>query len=94
MDENDQVIGVATLLSIEGQNLNFAIAVEKLSAALVQLPGEQFSRPVAPPAPPTPAIGAKASYDKGMALYSRKEYDGAIGDFTEAIRLDPHFALP
>jgi S1-C subfamily serine protease len=34
MDENGQVIGVATWLSEPGQNLNFAIAIEKVSAAL------------------------------------------------------------
>jgi hypothetical protein len=34
MDEDGQVIGVATLQLTEGQNLNFAIAIEKLSAAL------------------------------------------------------------
>jgi S1-C subfamily serine protease len=34
MDENGQVIGVATWLSEPGQNLNFAIAVEKVSAAV------------------------------------------------------------
>src|ERR1700735_298393 len=38
MDEDGHVIGVATLQSTEGQNLNFAIAVEKVSAALVQPP--------------------------------------------------------
>ena len=36
MDEDGQVIGVATLQIVEGQNLNFAIAVEKVSAALPQ----------------------------------------------------------
>ena len=34
MDENGQVIGVATWLCEPGQNLNFAIAVEKVSAAV------------------------------------------------------------
>jgi hypothetical protein len=34
LDEEGKVIGVATLIKEEGQNLNFAIAVEKVSAAL------------------------------------------------------------
>jgi hypothetical protein len=34
MDENGQVVGVATWLCEPGQNLNFAIAVEKVSAAV------------------------------------------------------------
>jgi serine protease Do len=58
MDEDGQVIGVATLQIVEGQNLNFAVAVEKVSAALVQPPSEPFSSP-ALPAVPTPAIDAK-----------------------------------
>ena len=37
MDEDGQVIGVATLQSVEGQNLNFAIAVEQVSEALGSL---------------------------------------------------------
>ena len=40
MDENGQVIGVATFLNVEDQNRNFAIAVEKVSAALLQPPSE------------------------------------------------------
>jgi hypothetical protein len=45
MDETGQVLGIATLVSAEGQNLNFAIAVEKVSAALMQLPRELSSTP-------------------------------------------------
>ena len=40
MDENGQVIGVATFLNVEDQNRNFAIAVEKVSPALLQPPSE------------------------------------------------------
>jgi serine protease Do len=43
IDENGQVIGVATLVSAEGQNLNFAIPVETVSAALMQEPSEQVA---------------------------------------------------
>ena len=42
MDENGQVIGVATWLSEPGQNLNFAIAVEEVSAAV----GQPNTRPL------------------------------------------------
>jgi serine protease Do len=35
MDESGQVIGVATLVNKEGQNLGFAIAVEEVERALV-----------------------------------------------------------
>jgi hypothetical protein len=47
MDENGEVIGVATLENTQGQNWNFAIAVEKISAALLEPSNsnEQFSGP-------------------------------------------------
>ena len=45
-----------------------------------------------PPATPTPAIDAKNYFDSGQALLGGKEHDKAIGDFNEAIRLDPNFA--
>jgi S1-C subfamily serine protease len=40
LDENGQVIGVATLVAREGQNLGFAIAVEEVTRALTS-PGTQ-----------------------------------------------------
>jgi len=43
MDENAEVIGVATK-GLEGQNLHFAIAVEKVSTALLQPPSEQVTQ--------------------------------------------------
>ena len=46
IDENGDVIGVATLQSAEGQNLNFAIAVENVSAALAKVQSEQIARSV------------------------------------------------
>ena len=62
MDEDGQVIGVATLQRVEGQNLNFAISVEQVSSALAaqtsptpyvlspQLgkPGDQAQAPINP----------------------------------------------
>jgi tetratricopeptide (TPR) repeat protein len=115
MDETGQVIGVATLISTEGQNLNFAIAAEKVFAALPQLQREQSSRPAPAVATQiqefieqkleawlglklnsqktaTPAMNAEAYFDRGLAFLGR-ENDKAISDFTEAIRLDPNYAL-
>jgi tetratricopeptide (TPR) repeat protein len=85
MDEMGEVIGVATLENTQGQNSNFAIAVEKVSAALMQPPNEQFSGPA------LPTIDAAAHFDSGMAFLERQEYDKAINEFTEAIRLDPNY---
>jgi S1-C subfamily serine protease len=93
MNEDGQVIGVATLQIVEGQNLNFAIPVEKVSAALVQPPSERLSGPALPIVPSTPATNAKAYFDNGVAALGKLDYEKAIIDFTEAIRLDPSYAL-
>jgi S1-C subfamily serine protease len=47
IDENGQVIGVATLVSKEGQNLGFAIAVEEVTRALTSLRTEPTPEPYA-----------------------------------------------
>src|SRR5271157_5169359 len=89
LDEKGEVIGVATFENTRGQNWNFAIAVEKVSAALLQPSNEQFSGPALPSV--TPTIDAHAHFDIGMASLKRQEYDKAINDFSEAIRLDPNY---
>lgn len=91
MDEKGEVIGVATFENTRGQNWNFAIAVEKVSAALLQPSNEEFSGPALPSV--TPTIDAHAHFDIGMASLKRQEYDKAINDFSEAIRLDPNVAI-
>jgi tetratricopeptide (TPR) repeat protein len=93
MDETGQVVGVATLIKEEGQNLNFAIAVEKVSAALTQqLPPEHSTGSTL--SMPTPMLppNAKAFYDSGNAFLAKAQYNRAISDFTEAIRLYPNYA--
>jgi tetratricopeptide (TPR) repeat protein len=90
MDEDGQVIGVATLQNAEGQNLNFAIPVEKISAALAKPPSERVASSTLPKPTPAQAIAGKTSFDSGKALLEKKEYDKAINAFTDAIRLDPN----
>jgi Trypsin-like peptidase domain/TPR repeat len=92
IDENGQVIGVATLQSVEGQNLNFAIPVENVSAALIKTPNEQIADSALPMPTPILAIDATTPFDTGNALLDKKEYDKAISAFTDAIQLDPSFA--
>jgi S1-C subfamily serine protease len=82
MDEKGGALGIATLQSLEGQNLNFAIAVEKVSAALLQ-----------PPSVPTAAINANdanAYFNRGLAHYKQGEFSNAIRDYNEAIRINPN----
>jgi len=92
MDEDGQVIGVATLQIAEGQNLNFAIAVEEVSAALKQLPHEQSSGAALPTATPTQAVDARVYYNSGLSSLLKLDYAKAISDFSLAIRLDPNYA--
>jgi WD40 repeat protein len=58
MDENGQVIGVATWLSEPGRNLNFAIAVEKVSAAVGW--STKYSSPAQSAAPSQPGVAPSA----------------------------------
>jgi len=58
MDENGQVIGVATWLSEPGRNLNFAIAVEKVSAAVGW--STKYSSPSQSAAPSQPGVAPSA----------------------------------
>jgi len=68
MNETGQVIGIATLVSSEGRNLNFAIPAKEVPAELLEPPGS-----TQPPATLTPAIEAKAYFDSGL---DRRFYRG------------------
>jgi len=51
--------------------------------------------PAAPPPPPAPKPSvnpAQALADSAIAAFGRKDYDKAIADYTQAIRIDPKFA--
>ncbi|MDR2518454.1 MAG: tetratricopeptide repeat protein [Spirochaetaceae bacterium] len=45
----------------------------------------------ATPAPHGPG-NAEFSFNRGVAYYYQEDYDRAIDDFTEALRVDPNFA--
>jgi tetratricopeptide (TPR) repeat protein len=71
MDEDGQVIGVATLQSVEGQNLNFAIAVEQISEALGSLTAKTSPTPYElshVPEPPK-AYPTSTPYQDASAIY-------------------------
>ncbi|MFP3042886.1 tetratricopeptide repeat protein [Treponema primitia] len=49
--------------------------------------------PASTPQPVAPATGdAKASYDRGNAARTRRDFDTAIREYTEAIRINPNYA--
>jgi uncharacterized caspase-like protein len=43
------------------------------------------------PQPPAPSQSAKTFYDRGVQFYNRGDYETAIADFTEAIRIDQNY---
>src|SRR5271166_890352 len=87
-----QAYSISVLPLVKGQNLNLAVAGKKVSASRMQLPSEQLSGPALPIAPPTAAIDAKLNFDSGVTSLRKLDYNKAIIEFTEAIRLDPTFA--
>jgi tetratricopeptide (TPR) repeat protein len=63
-------------------------------AAPVNPPPAPRPAPVQPAAvtpQPAPAMSAVEYYNRGKSYYDKKDYDRAIADFTEAIRLDPRY---
>jgi len=85
-DETGQVIGMATLVSKEGQNLNFAISAEKIEAVLRSGVSEASSTPS--PAPDHKL--ASVYYSKALSESQDEDYEGATKD-TEAIHLRPDY---
>jgi Tfp pilus assembly protein PilF len=82
---NGKVVGVTTGSRIDGQNLNFAIPVSHVARLLARCESEgqltQF--------PLNRQPDVLACIERGVAWMKEKEYDKAIEDFDEAIRLDP-----
>jgi tetratricopeptide (TPR) repeat protein len=84
LDESGNVIGIATQVLKEGQNLNFAISVEAIRDAIAK------SSPK--PAPSPARDSAEDFVNQALAKEGRRNFEGAIADYTEAIRLRPDFA--
>jgi len=79
LDEAGNVIGIATQVLKEGQNLNFAISAETIRDAIAK------SSPK-----PAPDVAKDSARDYGNRAWQNEgsgNWEGAIADFTEAIRL-------
>jgi S1-C subfamily serine protease len=94
LDETGQVVGMATLVSKEGQNLNFAISAEAIKDAIQSgvtpsVAGnkdDDFLQMIQ--GKPTAAYYFSKAFSEG----NEKNYKDAIKDYTEAIRTTPAFA--
>jgi tetratricopeptide (TPR) repeat protein len=84
-----EVIGVATFQMREGQNLNFAVPISRLdkletvdseSLASVNFQDSELIKAIDNP------------FDRGMILFNRNEYEGAIAFFQKAAEEDPRNA--
>ena len=72
-----QVIGVATLIFTEGQNLNFAVAAERISK---MKSGEGK----------TLALWAAGAYGEGLEFLEQKNYRAALKTLTEFLKENPN----
>jgi hypothetical protein len=79
------------LRPLNGYNLSL-VAAEKLSPGRMQLPSEQFSGPELPTAPPMLGIDAMFFFQSAVTSLGKLDYNKAVIEFTEAIRLHRHFA--
>jgi S1-C subfamily serine protease len=95
LDESGNVIGIATQVLKEGQNLNFAISAETIrdaiarAAAITPTPTPVV---VVTPTPSVARISADGYYSRASEEFKKGNYQAAIADYTEAIRLKPDFA--
>ena len=88
LNSTGAVIGVSVSIyrSIEAQNLNFAIPANYLKALL------ERSGPVKPLSESGQSISAETYFIRGYEKAELGDYQGAIADFTHAIRLQPDAA--
>jgi S1-C subfamily serine protease len=83
LDESGYVIGIATQVFKEGQNLNFAISAEAVQGAIAQSLHQTT---------PNVAMGSAKEYlTRGFNKGGDGDLEGAITDLTEAIRIQPDY---
>ncbi len=102
LDESGQVIGIATWIWKEGQNLNLAISAEAVRDAIAkaenvavwEAPMAERTAPTTPSVitTPTPTANENLADDyflQGRSAWLAGNYQDAINDFNETIRLWP-----
>jgi tetratricopeptide (TPR) repeat protein len=84
---------MATLVSKEGQNLNFAISAEIITSVIHA--GLAQTSPAAKPGFPSPTPNenlASSYYSKALSESRERNYAEAIDDFVKAVQTKPDFA--
>jgi Flp pilus assembly protein TadD len=95
LDESGNVIGIATQVSKQGQNLNFAISAETIRDAIAKSTVISPSPPpvaVETPTPSTAGRSAEDYFNRAFQEVNNGNHQSGIADFTEAIRLKPTWA--
>jgi tetratricopeptide (TPR) repeat protein len=86
LDESGNVIGIATQVLKEGQNLNFAISANAVRDALAKSTAGTVVKPTPTGRSSSPNDHIRRAWDKE----DNEDLKGAIAECTEAILLDPH----
>ena len=92
LDESGNVIGIATQVLKEGQNLNFAISAETIRDAIAKSTVVTPSPPSVPVGTPAPSIAGSSAQDcfnRAFQEVNSGNYESGIIDYSEAIRLKP-----
>jgi S1-C subfamily serine protease len=88
-----EVIGLTTMQVREGQNLNFAVPIEKVADLLQRREGlalPEFQTRIAPRAPTSPRlpIKSKSVFETANAAFRAGDYGGALRAYERAQELD------
>jgi tetratricopeptide (TPR) repeat protein len=69
-----------------------AVPITPIDSGEHDIVQQKIKEAIRQPAPAPAQLGAEHFYDQGHRRWEAGDFDGAIDDCTEAIRLNPHFA--